>query len=105
MERTYESMVIIREDLDDKELEKIFGKISKKIEELGGKLIENKIWAKERVFAYPLRSQGADKKKYNRGLYWLIVFNLDNNKLGNLKETIRLEENILRSLIIRRSKV
>jgi ribosomal protein S6 len=104
MERCYESMMIVRSDLTEEELEKVFSKISKKVEDCAGKVLNSRIWAKDKVFAYPLRSRGAGKKKFNKGCYWLINFNLDTDKLKDLKEAIRLEENILRSLIIRKEK-
>ena len=104
MERNYESMMIIRSDLGDEVLESVFSKISKRIENLGGKVNNAGIWARERNFAYPLRSRGAEKKKFNKGCYWLINFTLDTEKITSLKETIRLEENILRHIIINRSK-
>ena len=102
MERNYESMMIACPDLTDEELNNIFGKLSKKIEGLGGKVSSSEIWAKQRVFEYPLRSRGAGKKKFNKGNYWLFQFNLDTKKLPGLKEAIKLEENILRNLIIRK---
>lgn len=101
MERAYESMLILRPDLDEKEREEVFSRIIKKIESLGGKIDDSKIWARERGFQYPLRSRGAEKKKFNKGCYWLLCFCLDAQKLNELKETIRLEERILRNLIIR----
>ena len=102
MERKYESMIIIRPDLAEKEFQEIFDKITKKIDSLGGKTLETKVWAKDREFCYPIRSRGAEKKKFNKGLFWLIEFILDTEKLPQLKETIRLEERILRNIIIRR---
>ncbi len=105
MERRYESMMIIQNELSDEDLQNVFNKITKRIHDLGGKVIEEKIWAKEREFAYPIRSRGAGRKVFNRGCYWLVLFDLDTGKLPELKETIRLEEKILRNLIIRRSKI
>jgi small subunit ribosomal protein S6 len=102
MERIYESMVIIRPDLNEDEREGIINKIAGRIKELGGRVLDSKIWAKERNFCYPIRSRGAEKRRYNRGLYWLLNFTLDTEKLFGLKETIRLEEKILRSIIIRK---
>ncbi|OQX82169.1 MAG: 30S ribosomal protein S6 [Candidatus Omnitrophica bacterium 4484_70.1] len=101
MERSYETMLIIRPDLTQEEKEKVFEKLKKKITDLGGKIFEAKIWA-ERNFAYPLRLRGAEKKKFNRGIYYLLRFSLNVKKLPDFKETVRLEESILRSLIIRR---
>lgn len=100
MQRNYESMIIIRTDLGDEEQQEICNKIIKKIEGLEGKISASKIWAKERNFFYPLKSRGAEKKKYAKGSYWLVNFLLDKDKVDELKEALRLEERILRSIII-----
>ncbi|MFH1768247.1 MAG: 30S ribosomal protein S6 [Candidatus Omnitrophota bacterium] len=105
MERNYESMVAVRTELSDEQLENIFSKISNKIETLGGKVSEARIWAKERPFSYPLRSKAAGRKRFEKGSYWLVDFRLDTEKLAELKEVIRLEENILRNIIIRKDKI
>lgn len=93
-------MAIILPDLSDQEYEEISEKIVKKIESSGGKVLASKIWEKERNFYYFLKSRGAEKKKYFKGCYWFINFVLDTESLSGLKETIRLEERILRNLII-----
>ena len=100
MDRHYESMVILKPDLSDQEKEEIFDKITKKIESLNGKVLSSKVWAKERNFYYFLREPGAGRKKYYKGFYWLINFTIDKDKLSELRETMRLEERILRRLIM-----
>ena len=102
MERIYESMLILQPDLKDEERENIFQKIIKAIEGLEGEVPLSKVWAKSRDLCYIIRSRGAEKKKHNKGLYWLINFTLDTQKISELKETIRLEERILRSIIFRK---
>ncbi len=102
MNRDYESMIIVKPDLDDQGREEIFDKVSKRIKDLSGEVLVSKVWFKERKFYYFLRSRGAEKKKYYKGCYWLINFTLDTEKLPELKETIRLEERILRNLIVSR---
>lgn len=102
MNRDYESMMIVGPDLEDQAREDIFAKITKQIKDLGGEVLASKIWAKERKFYYFLQGRDAEKKKYDKGCYWLINFALDKDKLLELKETIRLEERILRNLIINR---
>jgi ribosomal protein S6 len=97
-------MLILKSDLNEEEREEIFRKIIQKIEGLEGKVKVSKVWAKEKEFCYPIRSRGAEKKKYNKGCYWLVEFVLDPQKLPELKETIRLEERILRNIIIKRDK-
>ena len=102
MNREYENMIIVKPDLEDQEREEIFDKISKRIKDLKGEVLASKVWIKERKFYYFLRSRGAEKKKYYKGCYWLINFTIDIEKLPELKETIRLEERILRNLIVSR---
>ena len=102
MNRKYESMVILRPDLTDQEKEEIFDKVTKKITSLEGEVVSSKVWARERNFYFFLRSKGAEKKKYYKGCYWLVDFILDTDKLSQMKEVIRLEERILRSIIMNR---
>lgn len=102
MERVYESMLVLRPDLGDEEREDVLQKIVKKIEGLNGKVFASKMWAKERNLCYSLRSRGAEKKRYNKGLYWLINFTLDTDKLFELGEMVKLEERLLRNIIVKR---
>jgi ribosomal protein S6 len=98
-------MVIVLPDIGEQAQEEVFQKVTKKIESLDGKIIDAKVWAKERILAYPLKAPGAHKKKYLKGCYWLVTFSLDTDKLADLKETIRLEEKILRNIILSRESV
>jgi len=100
MKGNYESMVILKPDLANEEREEISNKIIKKVEDLKGKVLAAKLWAKEKNFFYFLRERGGEKKKYYKGCYWLVNFSLDKQALDELKEVIRLEERILRNLII-----
>lgn len=102
MEKQYESMIIVTSELSDEDRESVFEKITKKIESLGGKILSAKIWAKERNFNFSLISRGAEKKEHKRGCFWLVNFSLETEKLNDLRETIRLEERILRNSILQR---
>ena len=102
MKRNYESMLIVRPDLADNEREEIFEKIIKRVKDLEGEVLGSKLWAKEKNFYFFLKNRGAEKKKYLRGCYWLINFILDREKVIDLKETFRLEERILRNIIIKK---
>jgi ribosomal protein S6 len=102
MDSNYESMLILKTDLTDEEREGVFNKIVQKIEALGGEVKASNVWAKERNFFYPIRSRGSEKKRHIKGCYWLINFSLERRKIPELRETIRLEEKILRNIIIKR---
>jgi ribosomal protein S6 len=95
-------MMIIATDIGEQPQADIFQKIIKKIESLGGKVLNSKIWAKERDLCYSIKSRGAEKKKYKKGCFWLINFSLEIEKLVELKETIRLEENIIKNVMLSR---
>lgn len=105
MVRNYEAMLILMPDISDEEKRAVQEKIKGKIEDLGGKVSNSQIWAKERKFYYPIKSRGAQKKKYEAGCYWLLNFEFDTEKLPDLKEIIRLEEQVLRYILVRRTKV
>lgn len=100
MERNYECMLILKPDLSEEEKQLVADDIAKKIKELEGQVISSSLWAKTKDFYYFLRSKGAERKKYYKGSYWLLNFILANTKLDEIKEVIRLEEKILRSLIL-----
>ena len=102
MDRNYESMLILKPDLTEKEKEEACKKIIERIESLEGKVQTSQVGAKERNFYYPIRSRGAEKKKYTQGCYWLLQFTLQPEKLLLLKETVKLEERILRNIIIKK---
>ena len=104
MERNYETIVILKPDLSEQEGQEVFDKITKKITSLEGKVIDSKIWDKERDFYFFLRGRGADKTKYYKGCYWFVSFDLAIDKMFDLKELIRLEERILRNLIVSRKE-
>ncbi|MBU1122934.1 MAG: 30S ribosomal protein S6 [Candidatus Omnitrophota bacterium] len=105
MERSYESMMILKAGLPDKENEEVFQKIIKRVEGLKGKVSFSKIWAKEKNFFYPIKGSGSDRKNHFKGCYWIVDFKLDTVSLDGLKETIRLEERILRNLIIKKDEL
>ena len=100
MNRNYELMLILKPDLGDQVRDEAVDKITKKIEDLEGKISSSKLWAKEKDFFYFLRGIDAEKKKYFKGCYWLIEFSLDVVKLTALKKLMKLEERLLRNLII-----
>ncbi len=100
MDRNYECMLILKPDLSEEKRDEAANSIADKIKEMGGEVVKSLLWAKTRDFHYFLKSKGAERKKYYKGSYWLIDFNLAIEHLDEIKETIRLEESILRSLVL-----
>jgi len=102
--RKYELMLIIIPEASIQEHEEIKNKISTTLSEEGGTLSSWQIWKDRRKFSYPIRSRGAEKKKYEEGCYILVEFKISPHKISRLKYVLDLEERILRYLIIKRGE-
>lgn len=71
----------------------VSAKVHKAIEELGGEILASRMW-EERKLAYPINGQ-------SKGTYWITYFNMDTSKLTEFNRACRLDENILRHLVIK----
>ena len=91
-ENFYEGLFILNSDAYARNPEDVSSLIAKTIEQLGGIVRVSRLWD-DRKLAYPI-------KHHRRGVYWLSYFRLSTDKLAELNRLFRLNENILRSLII-----
>lgn len=91
--KKYESMFIVDSKIEENERQRIINKVKDFIERTGGKIISFEEWG-NRKLAYPI-------KKRNEGYYVLLKFEGDSKLSLSLREFYRLEENILRSIIIK----
>ena len=71
----------------------VSAKVQKTIEDLGGEILASRLW-EERKLAFPINGQ-------SKGTYWITYFNMDTLKLTEFNRTCRLDENILRHLVIK----
>lgn len=97
----YEAMLITKPNVPEAAREEIKKKIQEKISALKGKVVSFTVFRELSRFSYPLQTTGAGREKYYEGSYWLLQFELAPQLINDLKELIRLEENILRNLILR----
>ena len=95
MKRKYESMFIIRQ-LADEKLKENIEKVKNFITKKEGELLEVKEWG-ERKLAYEI-------DHYNEGYYVIILFNLDANHISSLENFYKLNENIIRFIVIKQDK-
>jgi small subunit ribosomal protein S6 len=91
----YELMLIIRSDLEEKIVSNLLDKINKLIVSGGGKVLSQDSWGKK-VFPRPV-------KKLREGLYFLFTFTLPPLGLSNLDKKVKIEEQVIRYLITKRS--
>lgn len=71
----------------------VSAKVHKVIEDLGGEILASRMW-EERKLAFPINGHG-------KGTYWICYFNMNTLKLTEFNRTCKLDENILRHLVIK----
>lgn len=92
--RDYELTLVLRADLPDKTQKKLLEMIKKSVEEAKGKVEKEDLWGK-RALAYPI-------SKVSEGIYTHLAFNLPEGETFRLEKKIKLEEGVLRHLLVKR---
>ncbi|MFO7768443.1 MAG: 30S ribosomal protein S6 [bacterium] len=90
--RHYEVTIILDPSLGDEGLSKQRDRWKKQIEEGGGKILNEDPWG-VRSLAYPIN-------KKDQGYYVVLEFELSGEQVEELDNLLRLDENVLRHLII-----
>lgn len=89
----YELISIFKPDLSKSAFEDLTNKIKKIIKDLGGNIAGEEIWALK-DFAYTI-------KKYKKGYYIFLQIDMKTNKLSSINNSLNLDENILRYLLVK----
>lgn len=92
--RKYELVFILKPEIDKEAQKKIIKKMTDIIAELKGKVRKKDIWGKKQM-AYSI-------KKYKEGIYIKFNISLPENKISQWRKKVKLEEDIIRELLIRR---
>lgn len=90
----YEILFIIPNKFTDDEAKDIFKKVGQLITSLEGKLTLENYWGKKKL-AYPIKHE-------NYGYYGLFEFDLERNLISEINTKLRLDNNILRFLIVKK---
>lgn len=89
----YELAVIINPDVTEENIPSVLDKMTQFISQMGGATIKVDRWGRRKL-AYPI-------KHYREGEYVVTQFELEPDKAGELKASLRLSEEFLRYLLIR----
>jgi len=92
--KKYETMFIIRPDLSEDERKVLFNQINDVLIKNNGKVTQTNIWSEKKKLAFPIR-------KYREGVYYLVSFTVGPEAITKINYAYKLNENILRSLIIK----
>lgn len=91
--KNYESVIIIKPTLNDKEIEKLKEKVTKLINQIGQlKSIES----------LGLKRLAYEIKKCNEGYYCLFNFEATPNSIYELERNYRITDDILKFIVVRK---
>ncbi|MDI6860960.1 MAG: 30S ribosomal protein S6 [Caldisericia bacterium] len=94
--RKYEMMVIYKPNLSDEDLKNEEEKVKSYVLNKGGEFLNTIPWGRKK-FAYPI-------EKLTEGVYTIYYFRIPQNELKEFKQTLKLNTNILRFMIIRQEE-
>lgn len=92
--REYELVLVFDPDLTKVNQKKLMAKVKKIIEELKGKIEKTDEWGKKEL-AYPI-------KKKKLGYYFLLALKLPANSPVEIDKKLKLEEKIIRYLLVKK---
>jgi small subunit ribosomal protein S6 len=92
--REYEVLYIVRADLDDDKVQDAVKRVNTLIERSGGTIERTNLWGKRKL-AYEVKHQ-------KEGSYVLQDFLLDPDKVPELEASLKITEEVLRHLIVRK---
>ncbi|MBL7068891.1 MAG: 30S ribosomal protein S6 [Candidatus Omnitrophica bacterium] len=92
--KKYEAMFIVKPDMGKDELKKTEDSIGETITKNKGKVEKCEQWGRRRL-AYPI-------KRYMDGEYYLYEFEIEPGSISSITSSYKLNENILRVLVIAR---
>jgi small subunit ribosomal protein S6 len=89
----YEAMFIVKPDLSEEDKKALFGQIQEVIVKNGGQVLQADIWSEKRKLTFTI-------KKQLEGVYYLVNLNLPTEAMAKIKYAFKLNENILRVMIL-----
>ncbi len=95
--RTYELLSIIKPNIDSEEFDKVCAKIEETITSLGGKVLSTDKMGRKKL--------SYDIKDYRDGYFVVHNYELEPNQADKFNRQLRLNENILRIMLVETSEV
>lgn len=92
--REYEVLYIVRADLDDEKVQDAVKRVNTLIERSGGAIERTNLWGKRKL-AYEVKHQ-------KEGSYVLQDFEIDPTRVPELEAALKITEEVLRHLIVRK---
>ena len=95
--RTYELLSVIKPNIDSEEYDKLVAKIEEFITSLNGKVLSTEKMGRKKL--------SYDIKEYRDGYFAVQTFELEPDQVEKVRRQLRLNENILRIMLLETSEV
>ncbi|MBI2826064.1 MAG: 30S ribosomal protein S6 [Planctomycetia bacterium] len=92
-DNVYEGLFIFDSNRYARDPGGVSGQIAAMVQKYGGKVLASRLW-EERRLAYAIGGQ-------RKGTYWLAYFRLESTKLDAMRRDCRINDNILRELMLK----
>ena len=92
-ENVYEGMFILDSNHYAKDATATSSAVEQIVEKNGGQLLASRLWSEQKL-AYPIDG-------HRKGAYWLTYFKIDAERLTDVNRAARLNDSILRSMVIK----
>lgn len=93
----YEAMFIVNPNLNEEQKKDVSAQLADTIVKNQGEVLSLNLWSDKRKFSYPI-------KKFQEGIYYTMAFKANPGSILKLKQVYKLNENIIRLLILRKMK-
>ncbi|MFH1202575.1 MAG: 30S ribosomal protein S6 [Candidatus Omnitrophota bacterium] len=93
----YEAMFVVKGSLAEDQLNLVFKQIQDAISKNTGANLSAEVWSAKKKLAYPIKGS-------SEGTYYLARFTAMPSAMLTLKQIFLMNENILRSMILRNTK-
>ena len=90
----YELVTIVDAAIPQEEKGTIMKEVSDSISKCDGKVINNQVWLEKHKFSFRMRSR-------MEGTYYLTNFESEHAGINKLRDLLRLNDKLLRTLIVR----
>ncbi len=90
----YELVVVVDATLSQEQKEALVKEVTDSIAKLNGKVINRQVWLDKQKFTFRMKGKG-------EGTYYLIGFESPAAAAVKVREALRLNEKLLRSLIVK----
>ena len=92
-QNVYEGMFIFDSNRYARDPAGVPRKIDDLIKKLGGEVLVSRLWSEQKL-AYPIEG-------HSKGTYWLTYFRIGSGAIAELNHQAKLNESVLRSLVLR----